>query len=86
MQLLDAITEAAMDAGDIALSKIRSEQILKRLNELMPEAMEIGKLRLHGYHDDEIDEIIGLNRTTFRSRLEAVRKKLSEEFGDDFEF
>ena len=55
-------------------------QLLKRLQELMPEAIQIGKLREDGLSDEAIADIIGIKRTTFRSRLEKAREKLCEEF------
>ena len=54
--------------------------------ELMPEAAEIGQLRLQGLKDDDIADIIGVKRTTFRSRIEKARAKLREEYGEDFYF
>ena len=52
----------------------------------MPEAAEIGQLRLQGLKDDDIADIIGVKRTTFRSRIEKARAKLREEYGEDFYF
>lgn len=61
-------------------------QLLKRLAELMPEASEIGRLRLKGLKDEDIADAIGIKRTTFRSRIEKARAKLREEYGEDFHF
>ena len=50
----------------------------------MPEAQEIGKLRQKGLTDEAIAKVIGIKRTTFRSRLEKVRKQLASEYPDRF--
>ena len=62
------------------------EQLLKRLAELIPEASEIGKLRLQKLKDEDIAERIGIKRTTFRSRLSKAKEKLESEFPDRFHF
>ena len=62
------------------------KQLLTRLAELMPEATEIGQLRLQGLKDEDIADAIGIKRTTFRSRIEKARAALREEYGEDFHF
>ena len=37
-----------------------------------------------GLTDDAIAKVIGIKRTTFRSRLEKVRKQLASEYPDRF--
>ena len=49
--------------------------------DLYPEAITIGELRMKGKTDTEIAAIIGVNRTTFRSRLEKAKKQIYEEMG-----
>ncbi len=56
--------------------------VLERIRELMPQALEIGKMRMAGYTDTEIAEQLGINRTTFRSKISKVKEKLSSEFSD----
>ena len=50
----------------------------------MPEAMTIGKLRQEGLTDEAIAKVIGIKRTTFRSRLEKAKELLSAEYPDRF--
>ena len=50
----------------------------------MPEAQDIGKLRQKGLTDEAIAEVIGIKRTTFRSRLAKAKKQLAAEFPDRF--
>lgn len=82
--LADYIPDNAPLIEDVLADKAELEQLIKRLQELMPEAIKIGELRLEGLSDETIADIIGIKRTTFRSRLNKVKEKLSEEFPDWF--
>lgn len=86
VSLLDGFASPESDLNDIVLDQILMHQLLKRLAELMPEAAEIGKLRLQGLKDESIADAIGIKRTTFRSRIEKARAALREEYGEDFQF
>ena len=79
VRLLDRFTSPESNLNDIILDQILMQQLLKRL-------AEIGQLRLQGLKDDDIADIIGVKRTTFRSRIEKARAKLREEYGEDFYF
>lgn len=59
-------------------------QLLHRLSKLMPEAIEIGKLRNKGLTDKAIAKAINVSRTTFRSRIEKNKKILKKEFPEFF--
>ena len=72
---LDALADTAPSIED---------QLLARLDELMPEARKIGRLRLKGLTDEAIAEVIGIKRTTFRSRIEKAKKHLAPEYPDRF--
>ena len=84
--LLDSIPSDTSNLNDIILDQILMQQLLKRLDELMPETREIGRLRQVNVKDEDIADAIGIKRTTFRSRIEKARAQLSEEFGVDFPF
>ncbi len=58
--------------------------LFQRLNELMPEALTIGKMRLSGKSDLAIAREIGIKNTTFRSRLDRAKKVLEREFPEFF--
>jgi len=64
--------------------RIVFEQLLKRLDELMPDARRIGELRLDGFSDSDIADIIGVPRTTFLSRLKKAKALLHDEYHDIF--
>ena len=80
----DMISDDTPLIEDVLADKVELDQLIKRLQELMPEAIPIGELRLEGLSDEAIADIIGIKRTTFRSRLDKVKEKLSEEFPDWF--
>ena len=58
--------------------------LFDRLNDLMPEAVRIGKLRQQGLSDEAIAKVIGIKRTTFLSRLKKAKEQLAAEFPDRF--
>mgnify|MGYP001122774993 CR=1 FL=1 len=60
------------------------DHLFKRLADMMPEAENIGKLRLQGLSDEAIAKKIGIPRTTFLSRIKAAKKQLEKEYPDFF--
>lgn len=81
---LDNLADPAPSIEEIICDKAELNQLFARLNELMPEAVQIGKLRQDGLSDEAIAESIGIKPTTFLSRLKKVRKQLATEFPDRF--
>lgn len=82
----DEISSTDYDPDETVPAQVFTKQLLNRLNELMPEASEIGRLRLLGMKDDEIAKAIGIKRTTFHARLEKARRILRKEFKNEFQF
>jgi DNA-directed RNA polymerase specialized sigma24 family protein len=82
--LLDTLVDPAPTIESIICDKAELDQLFARLNELMPEAVQIGKLRQDGLSDEAIAKIIGIKRTTFLSRLKKAREQLATEFPDRF--
>ena len=82
--LLDTLVDPAPSIESVLCDKAELDQLFARLNELMPEAQEIGKLRQKGLTDEAIAKVIGIKRTTFRSRLEKAKKQLASEYPDRF--
>ena len=82
--LLDTLVDPAPSIESVLCDKAELDQLFARLNELMPEAQDIGKLRQKGLTDDAIAKVIGIKRTTFRSRLEKAKKQLASEYPDRF--
>ena len=69
---------------EVLSEKAELDQLFERLQELMPEAKRIGELREEGLSDEAIAKILGIKRTTFRSRLDKAKETLSKEFPDWF--
>ena len=62
------------------VEKMHCEDILKRLDEIMPLARQIGVLRLQGKSDREIAKELGISRTSMYRMLEKAQKILLSEF------
>ena len=82
--LLDMLEDLAPSFEEVICDKAELDQLFDRLNELMPEAVRIGKLRQEGLSDEAIAKIVGIKRTTFRSQLEKAKAQLAAEFPDRF--
>lgn len=82
--LVNTVADNAPSIDSVICDKLELEDLFARLNELMPEAVEIGKLRLAGYSDEAIAEAIDIKRTTFLSRLLKLKKLLAPEYPDFF--
>ncbi|WP_283673580.1 RNA polymerase sigma factor [Butyricicoccus sp. Marseille-Q5471] len=78
----DIREDESTDIDSIVIDRIIFAQLLKRLDELMPEARRIGELRLDGLSDSDIADITGIPRTTFLSRLKKAKAKLHAEYSD----
>ncbi len=82
---IDDLTENEKLLEEIILDGIELQRIFARIQELMPEAIEVGKYRLEGLSDVCIAERLGIKNTTTRSRLEKLKKTIFTEFSDFFE-
>lgn len=81
----DLMTEAVPDLSDAVTDRLAFQAVLKRLKELMPEALEFGELRMAGLSRTEIYEVIGLKRTTCDYQLKKAQKILCSEFPEILE-
>lgn len=80
ISLMDTLVDPSPLIEDVICDKAELDQLFSRLQELMPEAIQIGQLRQEGKTDEAISEIIGIARTTFRSRLTKAKEQLAKEF------
>ncbi len=80
----DTVADDAPSIESVVSDKAELDQLFARLNQLMPEAAEIGRLRLVGLNDSAIADVLGIKRTTFRSRLQKVKEQLADEYPDRF--
>lgn len=84
VSLLDTLVDQAPTIESVICDKATLDQLFDRLAELMPQAEKIGRLRMQNLSDEEIADIIGIKRTTFRSRLSKAKAILAEEYPDFF--
>lgn len=80
----DTIPDDSPLLDEIVCDRATLEQLFSRLQELMPEAEEIGRLRLQNMSDEAIADLLGIKRTTFRSRLAKAKDILAAEYPDFF--
>jgi len=81
---LENIEDGSPLPEEILIDASEMQRLYGRLKELMPEAVEIGRLRLKGLPDTSIAGEIGIANTTFRSRLQKAKKILEKEFPELF--
>ena len=67
---------------DTFANRKECKEILKRVYELMPELIEVGNLRLSGYTNSKVAEILGTKRSTLDSRIAKIYKIIKKEFPD----
>ena len=81
---VDQLLDDAPLFEEIIADAAEARELYHRLTELMPEALEIGRLRLSGLPDTEIQSRIGIGDSTFQYRIKKAKKILSKEFPDFF--
>lgn len=74
----------SLSVEDSVVANLDAQRVLTRIGEIMPEAIEIGKLRLEGLSDEEIASHIGIPRTTFRDRIKSLGNLLGEDLKNFF--
>jgi DNA-directed RNA polymerase specialized sigma subunit len=78
LTLGDVLTDG-IDQESVSVERIYCEEMLKRLDEILPLAREIGELRLQGKSDREIARILGVDRMTMLRMLERAKAVLKVE-------
>ena len=69
-----------VDHEEVYVEKILAEDVMKRLDEIMPFARRIGLLRLEGKSDREIAKELGISRTSMYRMLDRAKAILQREF------
>lgn len=67
---------------DTFANREESKEILKRVYELMPELIEVGNLRLSGYTNSKVAEMLGTKKSTLDSRIAKIYNIIKKEFPD----
>ena len=79
LRLGDVLTDET-DQESVCVDKMYYGEILKRLDEIMPQARQIGVMRMEGKSDREIAQELGMDRMTMVRMLARVKALLWEEF------
>lgn len=78
--LFDTLRSDRRPTDDKAIARVMCSAALKRIEQIMPEAIEIGELRLAGYSFDQIAAKLNIPRTTLTDRLNKLYNVIKEEF------
>ena len=81
---IDKIADEGPLIADIIADASEIEELFKRLEELMPGAIEIGKQRMAGAPDEKIAPNFGMSRQVMSYRLNKVKAVLQKEFPEIF--
>lgn len=81
---IENLTDSSLPIDEYVSERQAINQILSRLSELMPQAIEIGHLRQQGLTERQIETQIGIGRKTYAYRLKKVKEILSKEFPESF--
>lgn len=79
LTLSDVLTDG-IDQESFCVEKIYAQKILECLDEIMPQAREIGLLRMKGMSDRQIALYLGISRTSMYRLLEKAQAMLREKF------
>ena len=81
---MDLLEDPSPLISDIIADKEHLDALLSRLCEILPNAMEIGKLRMEGKGFPEISRILGIPRNTILNRIKKAKSILVEQFPEFF--
>lgn len=79
---LDLVTEESRLIDEMIIEAEALKVVLKRIEEIMPVAILIGRLRIAGYTETEIERLIHINRRTYAYRLKKLRRTIEKEFSE----
>ena len=81
---LEDLVDTVPLVEDIVVNEIELKRIISRINEIMPEAITIGKLRQQGNSERTIEKTIGIGRKTYAYRIKKLFNLIKKEFPDFF--
>lgn len=84
MSLLDTIPDESPLISDIIADKDQLGQLFRRLNEIMPDALLVGQMRLNGRTDTEISAHLNVRQNTLFYRLKKAKEIIEKEFPEFF--
>jgi len=81
---IDTIPDMSPHFSDIIADKERLIELFRRINEVMPNALIVGQMRLDGHTDKEISSFLDIKQNTLFYRLKKAKEIISKEFPDFF--
>lgn len=81
---IDDLADTSAPIDEIVADTVELQLLFKRLAEIMPQALEIGRLRQQGLSEDAIAAQIGTGRKTYAYRLKKAADILKIEFPEFF--
>ena len=81
---IDSIADPSPQIDDLIAHNEEWQNILKRIQEIMPDAVKIGLMRLEGLTDTEISATLGVRQNTMFYRLKKAKETLQKEFPEFF--
>ena len=79
---LENVQDSLVPFDELLLEAEALQTVLKRIEELMPLAILIGKLRVAGFTETEIEKIVHINRRTYAYRIKKLRSVIEKEFSE----
>jgi len=84
MSQWEAIPSDSPLISDMVADKDQLAHLFRRLNEIMPDALLVGQMRLQGRTDKEISGQLNVKQNTLFYRLKRAREILEKEFPEFF--
>lgn len=81
---VDTIPDDAPLFSDILADQEHLRQLFNRLNEIMPDALRVGQMRLEGKTDTEISAQLDVRQNTLFYRLKKAKEIIKKEFPEFF--
>lgn len=82
--MLDTLMDPKASLERVVVESIVLKQLLARIEELMPQALEVAALREEGMSLSTIAEQLGIPRKTLDDRLKKLRSIVQKEFPEIF--
>lgn len=80
----DEIPEDSQTLEELTSEIDQMQRLLHQVQALMPEAIQLGQMRLDGQSDTVIADTLGIPRTTLLYRLKKLRQALDTEMSEIF--
>jgi len=74
------VASSSLSPDEIAIDTVFFSEILKRVSELLPEALTVGKLTQQKVNLEDATYLASISRRTYSRRLDKIRKILQLEF------